>query len=202
MTVNSEFSRMFGYNLAAAHLGLKHTIAHSFQVSDVWTGGEGWKLIDEVPVERICKNFPKSEYPHGIHYCQHYYLAKFYISKYMLRKDFISCEAPLLTVPPRDLATRYSTAIPPPGSRTGKGIKEWKPKQAKYNAFMVCAIIGALNDAAIYYKNNHCKEGTGNYNYSYSFHKDMIMPDRGTDNASNATTIAADNKNHFNGNKE
>lgn len=32
---------MFSYNLAAAHLGLKHTVAHSFQVSDPWAGGEG-----------------------------------------------------------------------------------------------------------------------------------------------------------------
>jgi hypothetical protein len=68
--------RMFGYNLAAAHLGLRHTVAHSFAVSDVYSGGEGWPLIDAIPAEDICHNFPPSEYPHVIHYCQHYQLGK------------------------------------------------------------------------------------------------------------------------------
>jgi hypothetical protein len=68
--------RMFGYNLAAAHLGLRHVVAHSFAVSDVYSGGEGWPLIDAVPPEDVCHNFPPSEYPHVIHYCHHYHLGK------------------------------------------------------------------------------------------------------------------------------
>ena len=70
------FHRMFAYNLAAAHLGLRHTVAHSFAVSDVFSGGEGWPLIDAVPAEDVCHNFPRSEYPHVIHYCQKYFLGK------------------------------------------------------------------------------------------------------------------------------
>jgi hypothetical protein len=34
-------------------------------VSDVFAGGEGWKLIDQVPGKNVCHHFPKSEYPHG-----------------------------------------------------------------------------------------------------------------------------------------
>ncbi|OEU14080.1 hypothetical protein FRACYDRAFT_226996 [Fragilariopsis cylindrus CCMP1102] len=166
-------AEMFGYNLAAAHLGLRHTVAHSFAVSDPWAGGEGWPLIDKVPKENICKNFPKSEYPHVIHYCQRYYIGKWFIGKYRLRKDFISCKAPLLMPPPDDAAVKFTSAIKPD---TGE-IKEWKPKQAKEYAFMVCSMIDALNAASKFYKDQHCKDGTGNYNYTYVFHDDMRMPD-------------------------
>ena len=97
---------MFGYNLAAAHLGLRHTIAQSFAVSDILAGGEGFLLVDEVPAKDVCHNYPQSQLPHVIHYCQRYFLGKYFISKYKLRKDFISCEAPLLMIPPADIALR------------------------------------------------------------------------------------------------
>lgn len=164
---------MFAYNLAVAHLGLRHTIAHSFMVSDPWSGGEGWPLIDAVPKENICQGFPKDELPHVIHYCQKYYFGKWFIGKYMLRKDFISCEAPLLKHPPADLALLYNNTAFLPGQSQ---VMELKPKQAKEYAFMVCAMIEALNAAAIFYKDQHCKDGSGNYDYTYVFHEDMRMP--------------------------
>lgn len=166
-------NEQFAYNLAAAHLGLRHTIAHSFMVSDVFAGGEGWKLIDDVPAKDICHHFPKSEYPHVIHYCQRYYLGKWFIGKYKLRKDFISCEAPLLLMPPEDLATQgYTSAILPDGSR-----KEFsKSTHVLEEAFMICTMIRALNDAAVYYKDHHCDKGIANYDYSYTFNQDMAMP--------------------------
>ena len=63
---------MFGYNFAAAHLGLRHTIAHSFMVSDIAAGGEGWRLIEPVRDADVCYNFPKEKLPHVLHYCQRY----------------------------------------------------------------------------------------------------------------------------------
>ncbi|KAG7354688.1 hypothetical protein IV203_004044 [Nitzschia inconspicua] len=164
-------AEMFGYNLAAAHLGLRHTIAHSFAVSDIFSGGEGWPLIDAVPAEDVCHNFPPSEYPHVIHYCQRYFLGKWFIGKYKLRKDFISCDSPLLKIPPADLALRYDYAIMPgDGSR-----KALKPKHAKEEVFMLCAMIDALNSAAKYYKDKHCDKA--NYEYSYTFFDDMSLPE-------------------------
>lgn len=165
-------AEMFAYNLAAAHLGLRHTISHSFMISDPWAGGEGWPLIDKVPASNICKNFPQSELPHVIHYCQRYFLGKWFIGKQKLRKDFLSCEAPLLTYPPIDLASKYTSAILP---GTGE-LKDLRPKQIKEHAFTVCALIDALNVASKYYKDQHCKDGSGNYNYTYVFHDDMRMP--------------------------
>lgn len=167
-------AEMFAYNFAIAHLGLRHTLAHSFMVSDPWAGGEGWGLIDNVNETNICKNFPKSEYPHVIHYCQKYYIGSgspndwWYFSKKKLPNNFISCEAPLLKQPPDDLSDykKYNKGK----VYSSEEIKEWKPKQAKEEAFMLCEMIRALNDAAIFYKDQHCKDGTGNYGYSdYSY---------------------------------
>lgn len=159
------------YDTAAAHHGLRHTIAHSFMVSDVFAGGEGWKLIDAVPGKDVCHHFPKSEYPHVIHYCQRYYLGKWFIGKYRLRKDFISCEAPLLTMPPEDLALKYNSSITPDHKQ-----KDLQPRHVKEQAFMVCVMINALNEAAVYYKDHHCDKETANYDYTYTFHDNMLMP--------------------------
>jgi hypothetical protein len=163
---------MFGFNLAAAHLGLRHTVAKSFMVSDPWDGGEGWEQVASVPPERVCHSFPKSESPHVIHYCHNYFLGKWFIGKYRLRKDFVSCESPLLAVPPDDIAVRYNSTILPDGQR-----KDVKPKEVKKYAFMLCTMIEALNAAARYYKDNHCEKGSANYEYSYTFHDDMLMPE-------------------------
>lgn len=177
LTVNSFLfltNEQFAYNLAAAHLDLRHTIAQSFMVSDVFAVDEGWKPIDDVPANDICRHVPKSSYPHVLHYCQHYYLGKWFIGKYTLRQDFISCKAPLLVMPPDDLATLgYTSAILFDGSRQNFG----QPALVWREAFMICTMIQALNDAAIYYKNHHCDKGTANYNYTYKFFDNMTMPD-------------------------
>ena len=55
-------AEMFAFNLAAAHLKLRHTLTYSFMVSDVTAGGEGWPLIDKVPEKDVCAHFPKTEY--------------------------------------------------------------------------------------------------------------------------------------------
>jgi hypothetical protein len=157
--------------LAAAHLGLRHTVAHSFMVSEVHGGGEGWNLIDAIPAKDVCRNFPKSEYPHVIHYCQRYNLGKWFIGKYRLRKDFISCEAPLLMVPPDDIALTYTSAVTPDGK-----LKILNKKAVKQEAFMVCVMIDSLNSAAVYYKDHYCDKETANYEYSYTFHENMTMP--------------------------
>ena len=118
---------MFAYNLAVSHLGLRHTIAHSFHVSDPKAGGEGWKLIEKIPESNMCKNFPVSELPHVMHYCQRYYLGKWFIGKYKLRKDFISCEAPLLMQPPDNIASKYTSGFLPGNNE----IRKFNPKEVK-----------------------------------------------------------------------
>jgi hypothetical protein len=89
-----------------------------------------------------------------------------------LREDFISCESPLLKIPPDDLALRYQAGV-----RLDGTLKEYKPEHVKRVAFMVCVMIDALNAAAKFYKDQHCDKATANYNYEYSFHEDMMMPE-------------------------
>lgn len=93
------------------------------------------------------------------------------MSKYFLPKDIISCAAPLLKVPPGDIALRYKRGINPNGFK----IKGLKPKHVVESGFAVCAMINALNAAAVYYKENHCDKATANYSYSYTFFDDMFM---------------------------
>ena len=47
---------MYGWSLAAAHLGLPHTLAESFMISNTeMGGGEGWSLIDVLGDEEVCE---------------------------------------------------------------------------------------------------------------------------------------------------
>jgi hypothetical protein len=103
-------------------------------------------------------------------------LGKWFIGKYRLRKDFISCEAPLLTVPPEDVAVKYDYHISP-GDKKMEQKKYTNPKAIKYHAFMMCALIKGLNDAATYYKDHHCDKETANYEKSYVFFDDMSTPE-------------------------
>lgn len=88
-------AEMFSYNIAVPNLGLRHSIAFSFMVSDI-LASEGWQLIKNEAASCCCNEFPKEKMPHVLHYCQRYALGKWFIGKYKLRKDFISCQSPLL----------------------------------------------------------------------------------------------------------
>jgi hypothetical protein len=157
-------AEMFGYCFAAAHLNLPHRIAHSFMVSDVWSGGEGWKLVDNFENTQVCQPPPDSV-PHVLHYCQRYMIGKWFIGKYRLRKDFISCDSPLLKEPPPDIVKLdYQEA--PDGSRTSFKHK----KGAARNAFMVCALVPRLNQAAEFFKKHHCAVEKANFDKTYIFH--------------------------------
>lgn len=63
---------------------------------------------------------------------------------------------------------KYTKSIYP-----NKEVNKLTQKQRKESAFMVCSMISALNEAAVYYKDNHCDKATANYNYTFTFFKDM-----------------------------
>ena len=130
-------------------------------------------MVDQIPAQDVCHHFPLTYYPHVFHYCQEYHLGKWFFGKTWLRNDFMSCEAPLLVMPPKDLATRgYTTALQPRENQAEK----IKPEDVKKEAFMVCTIIRILNEAAIYYKDHHCTKENVNYTYAITFHDNMTMP--------------------------
>ena len=177
-----ENERMFAYNLAVAHLGIRHTIAKSFMVSSPRSKkNENFELIDKVPDSNICKGFPASALSHVIHYCQQYYLGKWSFFKEGFPKfwnNFLSCKAPLLKHPPDDLASKYTSAILPWGK--GDKVVELTRAKAKQHAYFLCALIDAVNAASKFYKDQHCEKGSANYEYSRVFHEDMRMPNETT----------------------
>ena len=168
---------MYGWSLAAAHLNLPHTLAESFMISAVNIGGgEGWPLIDALGNDEICEfstlREKEDKLPYVIHYCQNYWLGKWFVGKYRLDADFLSCDKPLLLEPPKDIAQRYDFYIKPGGSPYGKKEK-LRPTTAKREEFMICQMIKRLNDAATWIMDNTCEKGTANYEKTFIFHHSL-----------------------------
>lgn len=172
------FAEMYGYIIATTQLDLIPTLIKSLVVSTTTTETrEGWPYIDAIPDEEICSPSPESRLPVGIHYCKRYLLDTWFFSKYRLKKKYISCETPLLASPPLDLALKkYNYSLqPPPHGHVG----EWTPPvtivqshHAKREAYMICALISKINEAAIHYKKTACNNGTANFSTNYTFFND------------------------------
>ena len=169
---------MYGWSLAVAHLKLPHTLAESFMISntDVGDSSEGWPLIDTFNNDELCE-YPLSaekadKVPYVIHYCQAYWLGKWFIGKYRLASNWLSCERPLLLEPPKDIGQKYDFYIRPGG--VPYGTKE-KIRQSvvKREQFMICQIIARFNEAATWLKEQTCEEGTANYEKSFYFHHSL-----------------------------
>lgn len=173
----SSFFR-FGFIIAAVSLDLPHTLVKSIVVSFTETPHrEGWAFVDSLSDDEICDVEAWSHnqrLPIILHYCKRYMLGKFFFSKYRLKRDFISCGAPLLTMPPRNAHLIYDYTVRPPpdkGSTHDAEIKNITAVQAKREAFMLCGLIHSVNEASRYFKSHHCN-GSGNFSEVYNFHDD------------------------------
>jgi hypothetical protein len=87
------------------------------------------------------------------------------------------CETPLILLPPDDILARYNYSVLPP--RADLRDKDTyvpqprllNPKIAKRNAFMLCHLTRAVNDAFRYFKLQACGE-TANLNETWDIHTD------------------------------
>jgi len=159
-------AEMYAYCIAAAHLELPHMLIDSLMVSSAGVGGEGWKFVKDIPAGEVCEFAASSSNPnHGvhpvpsvIHYCQHYAVDRYSWGKRRVPHGIFTCGHPLLVEPPGDLGSgRYLSMIP-----NGRGEGQRKGMTAekeKMEAFMVCALTRATNDAMVYFKTNHCQDG-------------------------------------------
>jgi hypothetical protein len=169
---------MYGWSLAAAHLRLPHTLAESFMISATGISGEGWPLIDQLKDDEVCKfstlREKEDKLPYVIHYCQSYWIGKWFIGKYRLDSDFLSsCEKPLLLEPPRDIKQwHYEYYIRPGGVPYGEK-ETMVSTTARREQFMICQIIARLNDAATWIKDQTCEKGNANYDRSWIFHHSL-----------------------------
>jgi hypothetical protein len=168
---------MYGWSLGAAHAGLPHTLAESFMISATQIGqGEGWALIDDLKDDEVCEYSVMTDYedklPYTMHYCQNYWLGKWFIGKYRLDSDFLKCEKTLLMEPPKDIAKQYEFYIKPGGNPYG--TKEYITRAVgKREAFMICQLTARFNDAAAWFKDTTCEEGTANHEKSFTFHHSL-----------------------------
>eukprot|EP00934_Nitzschia_sp_Nitz4_P005966 Nitzschia sp. Nitz4//scaffold319_size20443//9812//11413//NITZ4_008671-RA/size20443-processed-gene-0.13-mRNA-1//-1//CDS//3329547580//5956//frame0 len=181
------FAEMYGQIFAATQLNLSHTLIQSLVVSEPTTQSrEGWPYIDILPSEQVCQpstqlqlDFPM---PFGLHYCKRYMLNYWFFSKYRLKKKYISCETPLLQSPPIDLAMRgYKFGYGPPPNKFKGNLAEWdapvqnwtKPNIPQREAFMLCGLIAAVNEAAVQFKRTACSDNPKtNWNSNYTFFND------------------------------
>ncbi len=179
------FAEMYGYIYATVQLNLPHTLVKSLVVSTTETPRrEGWEYVDSLNDNRVCSALNRGRFsateditssvplPIALHYCKRYLLHTWFFSKYRLKKHYVSCETPLLQMPPTDLVRQnYTYSLQPPPNRH-KG--PWDPPlsnitshQAKREAFMICQLIRAVNDAASHFKNTSCSNPNWNSNYTF-----------------------------------
>jgi peptidyl serine alpha-galactosyltransferase len=171
-----HLSEMYAYSAAAAHLELPHFLGYNFMLSDPFTGLEGWDMIDKLSPKEVClytqsdannaQNVAwRNKLPHIMHYCQRYFLGPYFFNKYKLPHEFLSCEHPLVLDPLDDqgvIATKYDSAVTP-----NNEFNSITPEFAKRHAFFLCHMIARLNEAATYWKQQHCPAATANFSKSY-----------------------------------
>jgi len=174
-------AEMYAFSIATAHLKLPHQLMASLMVSDTSTsgagddgGGEGWKLVDVIPGDDVCSfamnslDTEKYPLPNVLHFCHRYGVGdKDFFAKKKLPTDFFTCESPLLAEPSLDIGSgKYKYKKPP---FLDKKV-EYSAVVEKREAFMICASIGFLNEAALFYKKKHCDEDTANTTKELSLH--------------------------------
>jgi hypothetical protein len=152
-------AEMFAYCIAAAHLKLPHQMIESLMISNVGAAGEGWPFVDAIETaEEICPfamepNHDRYPLPTVIHYCQRYLVGSSFFAKREMPHDFFTCESPLLLEPQSNLATlEFALSM-----EIFEQKETLDKRTAKRNAFMICAIIAALNNASLYFKEQHCE---------------------------------------------
>lgn len=156
---------MFGYSIAAAHLGLKHQLALGLMISNPNMDREGWQFVrDASRSEVTLRLHDKEKLPHVLHYCQHFSVGNYFVSKYDIPDNFLSCDAPLLSEPSNEAMTKFDFYRDLQGNK-----KQFtSPRQAIRSALLASTLANSLNQAATFYKQNHCKSATPNFSKSWS----------------------------------
>jgi len=156
-------AEMYAFCIAAAHLELPFQLIDSLMISNVDTGpgggGEGWPMIDALPHENVCDfakkpNHEEHPVPSLIHFCQRYTVGNWFFSKRKMEKNFFECDSPLMEEPPSNIVLESDFKLPPGGARS-----DLNTMMSQREGFVVCALIGGLNDASRFFKVHHCDGG-------------------------------------------
>ena len=165
-------SEMYAYTTAAAHLNVPHLLGYNLMISETDISlQEGWNDIDTIPNEQICYHTQNNStdiatvqwhdqyYPNVVHYCQRYFLGPYFFNKYRLPHNFLTCAHPLYldptTITNASIVDMYDSSITP--DRTV--YNDIPMQRRKRLAIMLCIVIGGLNDAATFWKEQNCQDG-------------------------------------------
>lgn len=153
---------MWAYCIAAAHLGLKHTLLDHYMISNAGAGGEGWLWIDAWPDKQMSCNDPNASvavasaagqsvrWPTFIHLASNSKApAMNWPDEWMFHKghvpgDIMDCSTPLIRDAPDD-----TWQVSPSGSGN----------PSKRAAFIMCNAVATLNRMLVLYKTKFCPGG-------------------------------------------
>jgi len=90
----------------------------------------------------------------------------------------MECNQSLMEIPPPDIHLKYNYSVNPPKADLSDQTT-WKEKRApvewrqrKREAFMLCRLIPALNEAATFHKRRVCNASTVNLSESWNVYDD------------------------------
>jgi hypothetical protein len=86
----------------------------------------------------------------------------------------LSCDKALIKLPPPNVH-ELDYAVPPPrddGKPSDEARSSVEPGRAKREAYMLCHVMSAVNEAVKRFKELACPDGSGNLNETYSVHTD------------------------------
>jgi peptidyl serine alpha-galactosyltransferase len=167
-------AEMHAYSTAAAHLGLPHQLTPGFMISEVG-GNENFDFLQPVQRSNSCSRTLKlKDTPLVLHYCHRYALGRWFFSKYKLREDFFTCDAPLLREPPPNVAEIYDWNTFPNGLEGTNFVRRNQLNHTIHHGWMLCSILFSLNEIAESLKRKHCN-GKANFNKTWHFQDEALF---------------------------
>jgi len=162
-------AEMYGYSLAAAHLGLKHVRLNNLMLSDTRPGsyGEDWDKLgyetdpckDGKPVTLT----DEPNLPNWMHMAQRY---AWNFHKRHVPWDILECDAKMLPTPPKDMFEKSSTVgamstcqFNNQGNGPGASPPQVQKTCEKRAAWVTCMLIPMINNGLEDYKREFCPAG-------------------------------------------
>lgn len=163
---------------STVQLQLPFSLTRSIVISATESGKsrEGWPFIDALPDDGLCETPASATLPIGLHYCKRYGLGPYFLSKYRIKKNIMDCDKSLLKPPPVNVYPKYDYWVDPPkadlsDAQTYKeNPRPLSTQQARREAFMLCHLTSAFNEAFRFFKSTSCS--TPNLNETYTIPQD------------------------------
>lgn len=163
-------AEMYAYSLAFASLRIRHALFDHFVVSypGAPAGEQAWSWVDgagpDADGDSCASEGPLQgpRLPSFLHYCEIYHVEDWYFQKRDVpHGNALSCEAPLFAEPPQDMLHRARAT----SDVAAEAEHRWERQRVR-QAWFLCALLSAMNRAAIGLRRGLCPHG---FNSSRSF---------------------------------